>query len=63
MSDSYDGTSEETDNSEQKYVIFNQKRFRNKREKPVSYFENVRCYKNWDVFLAGFAIYETEFLN
>ena len=39
MSDSYDGTPEETDKSEQKYVIFNQKRFRSKREKPVSYFE------------------------
>lgn len=39
MSDSYDGTPEETDNSEQKYVIFNQKHFWNKREKPVSYFE------------------------
>ena len=37
MSDSYDGTPEETDNSEQKYVISNQKRFRSKREKPVSY--------------------------
>ena len=40
MSDSYDGTPEETDNSEQESVIFNQKRFRSKREKPVSYFEN-----------------------
>ena len=39
MLDSYDGTPEETDNSEQKYVISNQKRFRSKREKPVSYFE------------------------
>ena len=39
MSDSYDGTPEETDNSEQKSAIFNQKRFRSKREKPVSYFE------------------------
>ena len=39
MLDSYDGTSEETDNSKQKYVIFNQKRLRSKREKPVSYFK------------------------
>ena len=37
--------------------------YEDKLKKPVSYFENVRCYKNRDVFLAGFAIYETEFLN
>ena len=39
MSDSYDGTPEETADSKQKPVIINQKRLRCKREKPVSYFE------------------------
>lgn len=39
MSDSYDGTPEETADSEQKPVFFNQKRMRSKREKPVSYFK------------------------
>ena len=39
MSDSYDGTPEETADSEQKPVIFNQKRLRSKRKKPVSYFK------------------------
>ena len=63
MSDSYDGTSEETDNSKQKYVIFNQKRLRSKREKPVSYFKKCEMSQNQDKFLVGFAIYETEFLN
>lgn len=62
MSDSYDGTPEETADSEQKPVIFNQKHLRSKREKPVSYFK-MRCDKNRDAFLACFAIYETEFLN
>ncbi len=63
MSDSYDGTSEETDNSKQKYVIFNQKRLRSKREKPVSYFKKCEMSQKPDKFLVGFAIYETEFLN
>ena len=63
MSDSYDGTPEETADSEQKPVFLTKNACGANARNRYLILKNVRCDKNRDAFLAYFAIYETEFLN